>query len=85
MALPPASLPWYKSRVLVGAAISAIFKLIFAVLVLFDARPDIGDDELAPIIDALVLLVSFAGDAIAARARVVQKHAPPVTLKRKDT
>ena len=84
MALPDQTLPWWKSRVIVGALISAVFKALFALLVLFDIDAGITDDELAPLVDALVLLVSLAGDFIAARARVVQVYAPPITL-RKET
>lgn len=80
--MAPATLPWWKSRVIVGALISALFKLIFAVLVLFDIDAPFAEAEMQPVVDALVLLVSLVGDAIAAHARVVQKVAPPVTLRK---
>lgn len=80
----PETLPWWKSRVIVGALVSAIFKLLFAVLVLFDVDVPVGDDDLQPVIDAIVLLVSLVGDCIAARARVVQVSAPTITTKGTD-
>lgn len=79
MAMPPQSIPWWKSRVIVGALISALFKAIFAALVLFDVDVGVTDEELAPLVDALVLLVSFIGDAIAARGRITQRHVPTIT------
>ena len=57
----PQTLPWWKSRVIVGALVSAIFKLIFAVLVLFDVDAPFADDDLQPVVDAIVLLVSLVG------------------------
>ena len=83
MTFAPANLPWWKSRVIVGALISAVFKLVFAVLVVFDVDVPFTADDMQPVADALVLLVSLVGDAMAAQARVVQKAAPPVTLARK--
>ena len=83
--MTPETLPWWESRVIVGALISAVFKLAFAVLAVFDVDVPFTAADLQPVADALVLLVSLVGDAIAAHARVVQTAAPPVTLKRKDT
>lgn len=80
----PETLPWWQSKVIVGALISAVFKLIFALLVLFEYDVPFADEEMQPIVDALVLLVSLVGDFIAGRARVTQRAAPPITLKRKD-
>lgn len=81
--IAPATLPWWKSRVIVGALISAVFKLVFAVLVVFDVDVPFTADDMQPVADALVLLVSLVGDAMAAQARIVQQAAPPVTLTRK--
>lgn len=78
----PETLPWWKSRVIVGAGISALLKLIFALLVLFGHPVEFADEDLAPVIDALVLLVSFVGDFVAARGRITQKVAPPITLRK---
>ena len=80
----PQTLPWWKSRVIVGALVSAIFKLIFAVLVLFDVDAPFADDDLQPVVDAIVLLVSLVGDFIAGHARVTQKAAPAITTKGTD-
>jgi len=76
----PESMPWWQSRVIVGALISAIFKVIFAALVLFGHPVDYAAEELAPLIDALVLIVSLLGDLIAGRARLAQVAAPAITL-----
>lgn len=80
MQTTPATLPWWRSRVIVGAAISAALKLLFVLFALLDIDVALSEKELQPAIEGLFLLVSFAGDFMAARARVVQKEAPPITL-----
>lgn len=75
--MPPHSLPWYKSRVIMGALVSALLKILF----LTGLAGEIAPADEAQWVDIAVLLASFIGDAVAAQARVVQKSAPPITVK----
>lgn len=75
---PPATLPWWKSRVIVGALVSAICKLLFAL----GAVAAVAPDEEAAIADALLLVISIVGDAVVVQARLSQKFAPPITAGR---
>lgn len=74
----PETLPWWKSRVIIGALVSALFKLLFAL----GLSDEIADDELSAFVEVALLLASFVGDFIAARARVVQKVAPQITVRK---
>lgn len=78
--MTPETLPWYKSRVIVGALVSAVLKILY----LTGWVGELADADAAQWVDVAVLLASFIGDAVAARARVVQEAAPPITLKRKE-
>lgn len=73
----PAELPWYKSRVIVGALVSAIFKLLATIGV----ATDFSEEESGAIVTALMVGISFLGDYIATRARLTQKTAPPIRLR----
>lgn len=69
------TLPWYKSKVIVGAALSIIAKLLVASGVVSAFAPE-DVDQLANLI---VLVAGGIGDAIAIGARVAQKAAPAIT------
>lgn len=71
----PETLPWWKSRVIVGVLISAIFKLLFIVGI----TDEVDDATVESIIEAVLLGASFIGDFIAGNARVVQTAAPKIT------
>lgn len=71
----PATLPWYKSHVIVGALVSAVLKILYLTGIAGELAPEAE----AEWVDIAVLLASFIGDAVAARARVVQEAAPPIT------
>lgn len=73
----PATLPWWKSRVIVGALVSAGLKILYLTGLIGEVAPE---DE-AAWLDVAVLLASFVGDAIAAQARLTQKAAPKITGK----
>lgn len=77
--MPPATLPWYKSRVIVGALVSAALKVLFLTGLVGELAPE---DE-AQWVDVAVLLASFIGDAVAAQARISQTSAPPITATKK--
>lgn len=70
----PLALPWWKSRVIVGALVSAVTK----VLALSGVTTEIAPEDEAAWIDLVLILASLAGDFIAIRARVVQVSAPPI-------
>lgn len=69
------TLPWYKSKVIVGAALSIIAKLLVASGIISALAPE-DVDQLA---NLFVLVAGGVGDAIAIGARVTQKHAPVIT------
>jgi hypothetical protein len=68
----PLALPWWKSRVIVGALVSAVTKVLALSGVTTEIAPE------AAWIDLVLILASLAGDFIAIRARVVQVSAPPI-------
>lgn len=76
----PETLPWYQSRVMIGALLSAVLKLVAALGV----TVQVTDEQTQAIVTVLVLLGSLVGDYIAAKARVVQTTAPPLTLKKRS-
>ncbi len=71
----PETMPWWKSRVIVGALLSAALKILYLTGVMGEVAPD----QEAAWLEIVVLLASFFGDAIAAHARVTQKVAPKIT------
>ena len=72
----PDHLPWWKSRVIIGALVSAALKMLY----LTGWAGEIAPEDTEELIDVAVLLASFVGDFIAARARVKQDAAPPITI-----
>lgn len=78
--ITPDHLPWYQSRVMIGALVSAILKLVAAVGV----TVQVTDEQTQAIVTVLVLLGSLVGDYVAAKARVTQTAAPPLTLKKRS-
>ena len=76
----PTDMPWYRSRVMIGALLSAVLKLVAALGV----TVEVTDEQTQAIVTVLVLLGSLVGDYIAAKARVVQTSAPPLTLKKRS-
>lgn len=70
----PTDLPWYKSHVIVGALVSAIFKLLATIGV----ATDFSEEETGAIVTLAMLLISLLGDYVAGRARLVQRTAPPI-------
>ena len=75
---PPVEMPWWKSRVIIGALLSAVLKLVAA----FGVAVDFTGEQEQAIVTILALIGSLVGDFIAARARVEQKHAPAISKLR---
>lgn len=71
----PSAIPWYKSKVIVGAAISILTKVLVMAGVINEFAPE-DSEQLANIV---VLVAGAIGDAIAIGARVTQKAAPAIT------
>lgn len=69
----PNTLPWYKSKIIVGAAVSLITKL----LVIFGLLDGTFDDAAAT--DAILLVVGVLADIVIAVSRKTQKAAPTIT------
>ena len=72
------NLPWYKSKILVGAMISMLGK----VLVLSGVIGVFAPEDADALTNTIVLLASGVGDLMAFGARLTQKAAPEITLKK---
>lgn len=72
----PDNLPWYKSKVIVGAMISMIAKLAVVSGLVNEVSPE--DSE--TLTNTVVLVISGVGDLMAFFARITQKAAPPIAL-----
>ncbi|WJY18667.1 hypothetical protein QQS45_13860 [Alteriqipengyuania flavescens] len=75
LSYPPETMPWWKSRVIVGAAISILLKL----LVVAGLTGEFTDEESRQLVDLALILISAAGDVVAIGARVRQRYAPKIT------
>lgn len=71
----PTAMPWYRSKIIIGAAVSISLKL----LVVFGLIDEIAPTDQAELIELIALLVSAIGDTVALGSRVTQKHAPEIT------
>lgn len=69
----PDTLPWYKSKIIVGAIVSILTKVLVLTGVL-DSAFDAGQ-----LTDALVLIVGLIADFVIAISRKTQKAAPAIT------
>jgi hypothetical protein len=72
----PVAIPWYRSKIIVGAAISIIAKVLVMAGVINDLAPE-DSENLANII---VLVAGGIGDLLAIGARITQKRAPDITV-----
>lgn len=71
----PAELPWWKSKVIIGAAVSILAKVLVASGVIEQVSPE--DSE--ALASAIVTVIGVAGDMMAIGSRVSQKYAPKIT------
>lgn len=69
----PATLPWYKSKVIIGALVA-----IFATLAQRFGIASLAPDDQADLIDLILTLVGAAGGGTALIARVTQRYAPAI-------
>ncbi len=70
----PETLPFWRSRIIMGALVSLLCK----VLALTGLTGDLASDP--AVIDALVIAISFLADAVIVRARIKQDVAPTITV-----
>jgi hypothetical protein len=77
--ISPPNLPWYRSQVIIGAAISIITKLLVVLGIIGELAPE--DSE--QLTSTVVLVIGGLADIWAMRARMTQKAAPPITLTSK--
>lgn len=70
------SLPWYRSKVVVGAAVSILSKVLVMTGLVNDFAPEDGEQ----LSNLVVLVIGGIGDLVALVARVRQRFAPPITL-----
>lgn len=74
-----ATMPWYKSKVIVGAMVSIIAKVLVMAGIVDQFAPE-DSENLANLV---VMVAGGIGDIVAIGARVAQKKAPAVTLTKK--
>lgn len=77
--ISPPNLPWYRSQVIIGAAISITTKLLVVLGIIGELAPE--DSE--QLTSTVALVIGGLADIWAMRARVTQKAAPPITLTSK--
>lgn len=71
----PASMPWYKSKVIIGAAVAVIANLA----VHFGLVAAMTPADQQQIVDLLVTILGAAGGVTAIGARLAQKSAPKIS------
>lgn len=69
----PSELPWYKSRIIIGAIVSISMKILVATGVLGSALDD------KAVTDAALLIIGGAADLYIMYHRATQKAAPILT------
>lgn len=74
-------LPWYKSRIMIGAFVSILSKI----LVLSGVLGEFTEGDQQALVDIIVLLGGGIGDVLVLYGRVTQKTAPTITATRADT
>lgn len=72
------AMPWWQSRIVVGAVISIICKA----LVLSGLAGDISNDMQTQLINAALLVLGGAGDLLAIYKRVKQEQAPALVASK---
>jgi hypothetical protein len=70
----PDNMPWYQSRIIIGAIVSIVMKLLVATGVLGEVGLDDG-----AITDAVLLVIGGIADLWIMYQRVTQKAAPTIT------
>lgn len=73
--VPAEAIPWYKSRIILGVALS----LICNVLVISGLTGEVTADTQQQLLDVVITLVGGAGDLYAIMQRITQKTAPVIT------
>ena len=71
--VPTDTLPWYKSKIIMGAVVSIITKILVATGVLGGAVDDVA------ITNALLLVIGGAADLWIMYHRTTQKRAPAIS------
>jgi hypothetical protein len=73
-----ATLPWYKSPIMVGMLVSLLGKIA----VISGFVTEVSDEDAAQVTNLIVLVASGLADLWAMRARLQQKSAPKITLRK---
>ena len=71
----PEQLPWYKSKIIIGALVSIIMKVLVATGVLGTALDD------KAVTDAALLIIGGVADMYVIYHRTTQKAAPTITTQ----
>ncbi len=68
------AIPWYKSRIILGAGVSLISKLLSVTGII-----DLDDHVADQIVEGAVIAGGVVGDIVAIHARTTQTEAPVIT------
>lgn len=71
----PNSMPWYKSKIIVGVAVSILTKLLVMSGLIAEFAPEDSEN----LVNLIVLVGGGIGDLVAFGARLTQKVAPTIT------
>jgi len=69
------TMPWWRSRVIIGALVSALTKI----LVIAGVVGEFTDEDSEALVEVILLLAGGVGDLIAIHGRVTQKRVPKIT------
>lgn len=69
------TLPWYRSKIIVGAAISIFTKVLVMTGIVENFAPEDSEN----LTNLIVLVAGGIGDLVAIGARLAQKAAPAIT------
>ncbi len=72
---PPETMPWWKSKVIVGALISILAKLF----VISGLTGEITPGETQQVTDLVLIVIGGLGDLLAIGSRITQRYAPQIT------
>lgn len=67
------AIPWYKSQIIIGAVVSIVSKVLVGA-----GFAGLSVDDQSTLVNGLILLIGFIGDAWAIYQRAKQQQAPKV-------
>ena len=71
----PSAIPWYRSKIILGAVVSIVTKILVMTGLVNELAPDDNEN----LVNLIVLVAGGIGDLVAIGARLVQNAAPEIT------